>query len=411
MRHRFSITFTALTLACVSAFADPIDDALSGRVGNGTLTEAEAAVADLVEDGGDDRARLALGLVRFARAGERLVQSLYSFGAGEPIRDGGMQLLPVLGAMPYNASPATVKLGDLDAVARQWITDLEAAQSALAQVHDPDAKLRVDLSTLRFDINADGRIDRDETAGAIFRNILMAGQPAPEGDSFELALDRADAQWMLAYSDVLSGVGEMFLAHDWREPFERCGHLIFPKTVTPHEYLRGPGPLDLTNSGLDFSDVIALIHLLNLPCDEPAAMGRTRERLLSAIGHSRAMWTHVLAETDDDREWLPSPNQEPAIEGVRITQSHVEMWHELLDEGEALLEGRHLVKFWRGEGNLGINIKRVFTEPTGFDLVLWVQGSGASPYLEEGEFVREGFWTDMEQVYGRNLWGYLFYVN
>jgi len=33
----------------------------------------------------------------------------------------------------------------------------------------------------------------------------------------------------------------------------------------------------------------------------------------------------------------------------------------------------------------GVNLRRVFTEPREFDLVLWVQGTAAVPYLEAGE--------------------------
>lgn len=411
MRGQHLLAACLLLGACLPCAADPVDDALAGRIGAGTLTESEAALWAIVDAGGDDRARLALGLVRSVRAGERLLQTLYSFGAGEPVRDGGMQLMPALGAMPYNAQPRTLELGMLTDAARQWVADLGAADRTLAEITDPGVKLRIDVAAMRLDVDGNGRIDREEVAGPFYRNVVMAGLPPPEGDTFELALDRADVEWMRAYAHVLMAAGELFIAHGWQDVFERAGHLLFPKTRTPHEYLRGAGPLDLMQSGLDISDLVAFIHLLSVECDEPGAMARAREHLLETIRHSRSMWEFALAETDNDREWLPAPDQDGAIAGVRITQERVRMWRELLDEGEALLEGRRLVRFWRGDGTLGINIKRVFTEPSGFDLVLWVQGSAARPYLERGEFVREGFWRDMEEAFGRDLWGYLFYIN
>ena len=57
----------------------------------------------------------------------------------------------------------------------------------------------------------------------------------------------------------------------------------------------------------------------------------------------------------------------------------------VLDDAEAVLEGRKLVPYWRF--TKGINLKRVFTEPKPFDLVLWLAGPGVRPYLEAGEMI------------------------
>ena len=69
--------------------------------------------------------------------------------------------------------------------------------------------------------------------------------------------------------------------------------------------------------------------------------------------------------------------------------------------------GKKLLPFWRGiEGgallfdgavptnpDLGINLRKVFMEPTRFDLVLWLQGTGLIPYLEKGERTDPETWT------------------
>jgi hypothetical protein len=88
----------------------------------------------------------------------------------------------------------------------------------------------------------------------------------------------------------------------------------------------------------------------------------------------------------------------------------VEGWHAVLDEWEAILQGKKLVPFWRG-GSKGVNIRRVFQEPTTFDLVLWVQGSAAVPYLEAGEVTSTIFWRDIQRGFRGQFFWFAVWVN
>ncbi|MCA9045058.1 MAG: hypothetical protein KDA69_12095, partial [Planctomycetaceae bacterium] len=82
-------------------------------------------------------------------------------------------------------------------------------------------------------------------------------------------------------------------------------------------------------------------------------------------------WKLILAETDDDHEWLPAPGQKGAL-SVPVTKEQIDGWHGVLAEMEDLLEGRKLVPFWRDhfrvfgpepqiptEGR-GVNLKKFF---------------------------------------------------
>jgi len=60
-----------------------------------------------------------------------------------------------------------------------------------------------------------------------------------------------------------------------------------------------------------------------------------------------------------------------------------------LDEAEAVLNGQKLLPHWRVKDGRGINLKEVFEEPSTFDLVLWVHGAAALPYLEKGPLVTQ----------------------
>jgi hypothetical protein len=53
----------------------------------------------------------------------------------------------------------------------------------------------------------------------------------------------------------------------------------------------------------------------------------------------------------------------------------------------------------------------VFTEPTQFDLVLWIQGSAATPYLEKGELTRPDVWREIERAFAGDFLGYAVWFN
>lgn len=141
-------------------------------------------------------------------------------------------------------------------------------------------------------------------------------------------------------------------------------------------------------------------------------MERARAHLLQTFGHANEMWRYYDAETDDDQEWIPSPTQRnAAIPEAEITQEMHDVWLRALGEGEQLLRGERLLRFWRGNGERGVNVRRVFTEPRRFDLVLWVQGSAAAPYLEEGEFTSDNLWRDLQEAFNRGTFRYMWWMN
>ncbi len=90
----------------------------------------------------------------------------------------------------------------------------------------------------------------------------------------------------------------------------------------------------------------------------------------------------------------------------------VEGWKNFLDEFESILQGKKLAPFWRGnDPKRGINVRRVFTEPHTFDLVLWVQGSAAAPFLEQGEISSPQTWNRINRVFGGEFIGFAMWFN
>ncbi len=394
---------------------DVIERAFTAGHGDGTLTAAEAALdAHLRGNPRDEDARFTLAIIRFLRTGERLSQSLYRHGGFNTVALASMMtgLGGVNQGVAANPDPQPITHEQFEAIIRAWLDDVAAVERTLADVRADGVKVRARLGLTRFDLNADGVATEDEELWRLFRIVQDAFRPNRQtAAEFVIAFDRGDAEWLRGYCRICMAFGELLLAHDTRDLFERAGHVFFPANVTPHEYLKGPRRQFDMGTGVDVSDVIAFVHLLSFDVKDAARLETARTHLLAAVAHSRAMWRYFDTETDNDREWIPNPRQTAAIPGARVDDDMREAWLLGLDEAEALLEGRRLLRFWRGDGSRGINVRRVFAEPRRFDLVLWVQGSAAGPYLEEGEFTADGTWNRMVRAFEGQVFRHAWWFN
>lgn len=94
-----------------------------------------------------------------------------------------------------------------------------------------------------------------------------------------------------------------------------------------------------------------------------------------------------------------------------VVETSRESWNFIRAETDDLLQGRRLVPFWRKGVTQGINLKRVFLEPRGFDLVMWVQGTAAVPYLEDGPQTRPEVWQRLQRVFRGEFVGFALWFN
>ena len=117
----------------------------------------------------------------------------------------------------------------------------------------------------------------------------------------------------------------------------------------------------------------------------------------------------VLAETDDRREWIPSPKQSGVISRMRVNADRVAGWQKFLDEFEAILQGRKLIPHWRFEQ--GINLRRFFLEPRTFDIVMLALGPAALPYLEDGPTASGETWRHIVRLFEGDFFRYFIWFN
>ncbi|HZW10860.1 MAG TPA: hypothetical protein VFF69_13240 [Phycisphaerales bacterium] len=406
----------SLAGACLGQSVDDVlRRSFAGEIGDGSLASSAKALEDLLAASPqNDQALAALGVVRFLQSGEGLLQRMYRYGGFNlPVQASMLTGMGGVGQnIGYNGDPQPISYEDFRAAIEQWLADVAGAETALAAVREAELKVRIPIGLARMDLDGDGQSTEREQLWKLFAAVQQRFTPNQEDvDRFEIAFDRGDVAWLRGYCHLCMAFGEFVLAHDSREAFERAGHLLFARNVTPYEYLKGSRrPFDF--EGVDASDVVAFVHCLSFELAEPERMERARQHLLQTFALANEMWEWYDAETDDDREWIPNVSQrETAIPDALITREMHDVWIRALAEGEALLRGEKLLRFWRGDGERGVNVRRFFAEPRRFDLVLWVQGSGAAPYLEEGEFTSEGLWRDLEQAFERGTFRYIWWMN
>ena len=158
-------------------------------------------------------------------------------------------------------------------------------------------------------------------------------------------------------------------------------------------------------------DAIAMIHVLRLPVKEPARMKAALAHLESMIALSRESWKSILAETDNDHEWVPNPTPAERVAGRRGQRQHGRCLDDLPRRGRGDPAGEEARPLLAHGEERGVNLRRVFTEPRTFDLVLWVQGTAATPYLEKGPLTKPETWRRLQNVFRGEFIGFAFWFN
>lgn len=352
----------------------------------------------------------------FFAALERLGQSFHRHGFESPTA----LLLPVMRLpVPENPNPEPLDYHGFRSILAQFHTDLSEAEAGLGAVPD-DAGIAVDVdfSVFGLDFDADGQIGPQESLQSIVRALAdprrrrgPARDPRDavpdEPPALSFRFDRADAYWLQGYASFLMATVDFWLAHDFGKTFDQSFHLFFPRARLPLQDILAPSgdrPGSVRDTGWrQTADLVSLIHLVQWQVVEPERRRASRTHLLEMIRLSRENWKAIRAETDNEREWLPGP-QQPGIHpltGLEVGEEHVKGWHEALAIAERLLEGEALLPHFRVTGQ-GMNLRRFFDEPLPFDLVLMITGPDAAPWLERGEIVTADEWRDVRRQFGRN---------
>lgn len=201
----------------------------------------------------------------------------------------------------------------LQATAKQAEADLAAVDADLAAAQkSSNVALELCLACWKgVDWNGDGRVNhRDELLLQI--EVDEHGEPLPEGDPRRtptFRFDDGDLAWARAFVGFERALLDIVLAYDFNGI---------------NEAMRG-------------GDDAPRRLVLKLVDKDRIAAAKTR--LLEAIDQSAACRKAYLAETDDDREWVPNPRQKNHPMPLPVDDALYETWDGVLGDLQKLVNG------------------------------------------------------------------------
>ena len=380
---------------------------------DGKLAEGRRVLEDkLKEHPGDDQARFGLGVLIFLDAVAHLKQALFHYG----LRSHGDISTGLFFArlnVAVNNHPAVLSYKDVRKIIEDFEKSILEADRNLALITSTDVQLPLHFGMIKLNFKDESHPDGGEYLWNTYAK-LTNNQNIDEATAkaFYIKFDRGDVHWLRGYCNLLSAFCDMYLAYDSKDLFEHTAHILFTRVDSPYNFLVGGKKVHgLGRDDLDAVDAIAFIHLINLKLVKPEKMHDALRHLELVVTQSRESWKFIMAETGDDHEWLPNPSQTGVIPGVSVTDEMVTSWAQIMNQLEKLLKGEELIPFWRGANGVGINVRKVFLEPRNFDLVLWLQGTEAMPYLEKGTLSEGATWRSAMSNFGPHFPGFAVWFN
>lgn len=384
-----------LPLLCLLSMALPATaQTISAEIGSSGLTATESRLAALPAP--SDADRFALGGVRFLRAIEGALQLRWKTGLSEQL-----SMLPFLRLpIPENPDAAAVDPATIATLFTNVSVGMDSARAPLAEIAPTaDFGVEITLSDLWFDINANAERDNGEDMLSVAGPMILGQAWAvrdPATPAPTIRFDGADAAWLSAYTHLLGGISNVILAYDPTAPITRTADARTAMSklgqLTPDPFFGMGG-----GASLDAVDYISIFLATLNQTPDKARMASAHTHLLAMITDNRRFWAEVVLETDNEKEWLPNDSQKSALP-IELPPGTGPMWLGVLSDFEALLKGEKLVPYWRITGPAGVDVGQMFTDPRPIDLIGWVQGEGAVPYLKKGNLVSPQNWQAFEQV-------------
>lgn len=394
----------AVILAPTTVWATSVNKYLA----TGELT---AGITDygsrLEQSNATDGDRFSLAALTFFNSIEGLAQAFYRTGLDS--RVGRRANIPFLRLpIPPNPDPQTVTGKEIRIILEAFEAGLKETNSILVGLKGESFNVPIAIGHIRMDLDGNGLAEERESFHGMYTTYnRRARQHFRDDHPVTVHFDQADAHWLKGYTHLLMALTNFFLAHDGSRVFEHAGHAFFPNAKTEH------GALFRQQKAKKFAawaDLIAGVHVMHMEVKSRKRLKAAHAHLLKMIDASRQTWRLIQAESDDVNEWLPNPAQ-TSVTGVKFSAEMITGWQAVLDEFEGILEGRKLIPHWRITDGRGINLKRVLLEPRPFDLVLWLQGAAAIPYLEAGDLSSKQTWRRLSRVFQGDFIGFALWIN
>jgi hypothetical protein len=176
----------------------------------------------------------------------------------------------------------------------------------------PDFELVVCLACWEYDWNRSGEVDEGDRLLFQLENDGADGE-IPPGDPRRkptFRFDRGDLSWARAMVAFQRAALQLFLAYRWDE----LDRLLFDD--------EGGGPPRVT-----------------IRLDDRERVARARALILEGLDHADRARELYLAETDDDREWVPSPRQASHPLPLPVDEGLYATWQGVVGDVRRLIAG------------------------------------------------------------------------
>ncbi len=180
---------------------------------------------------------------------------------------------------------------------------------------DPAFSLELCLACWERDWNGNGRID-DRDRRLLEIEFTADGTEIPEGDPRRrptFRFDIGDIHWARAMVAFQRAGLNLVLAYDWNELDKLFQIPLFGKTP---------------------DNLVIRIKLL-----EPERIAAARSLILAGLDFSDREREAYLAETDDDREWVPNPRQTSSPVPLPVDQALYDTWAGVVRDVRGLIRG------------------------------------------------------------------------
>jgi hypothetical protein len=188
----------------------------------------------------------------------------------------------------------------------------EVDRDLVAAAGDPDFSLELCLACWKQDWNGNGRMDEGDEL--LFQVEMDAGGgEIPSGDPRRkptFRFDAGDAHWARAMIAFQRAGMNLVAAYRWDEAVNLVSSMF------------GRSP-----------------QVIRFPLDDAGRVRRARELILAGLDHADRSREAYLAETDDEREWVPSPRQKDHPLPLPVDAALYDTWDAVIDDVRRLVRG------------------------------------------------------------------------
>ncbi len=383
-------TLAALALALFTTPALAERSPISTELGATGLKATEARLAALAAPTNEDL--FALAGIRFLAGVESALQLRWQTGLRADWSELPILRLPIPenpAARPFAAQDFVTLITTLD-------TQMDSSRSALASLGDKPFALNIAMSDLWFDINMNSTRDEGEDVSSVAGLTLGGRGRIATVDVTDpvVTFDTADAAWLSAYTNFLSGFTNLALAYDPEPAIQRVidstDQIYALWGDTPP-----PNAMDMMFGRQADRIAMALHALARTP--DAALTRKAHAHFLAMITENRRFWALVAQEPDNAGEWVPNDRQTSAL-GILMPPGTADRWQAVLADAEKLLTGDLLIPHWRFGAEAGINLKAMFENPVPVDLITWIQGEGLLPFAQKGTRASPFAWNEFTRI-------------